>query len=149
MNKRLLFISTALLINNLAIAVTIPVERSAKIRASQNVAIAIHKQVENELFERGLDKETAKLLSQKVLNISDKKANAMIETIFANCPSITMQHLSAFISESAIHRKKVDLSSYGTLVRIYQNQHALAMDESVKKRLNMIANLNRDIAARV
>ncbi len=145
MNKRIILISTALIISNLGFAYDVKTIQSVEAPISQNIVYDLHRGVNSTLISKGLDKEVAKELSENVLGENAHTVNLMLSNLGKNCVSIDIAHVTDFIATRALQRKKVNLASYDTLIAIAQSQKGLHVDASVLEELQVIAKRNQEL----
>ncbi len=145
MNKRIILISTALIISNLGFAYDVQTIQSIEAPITQNIVYDIHRGVYSVLVSKGLDKEVAQELSHNVLGENAHTLNLMLNNVEKSSASIDIAHITDFIASRALQRKKVNLASYDTLIAIAQSQKGLHVEKTVLEELQAVAKKNQEL----
>jgi len=145
MNKKIILISTALLISNLGFAYDVKTLRAIDAPITQNIVYDINNGVSASLISKGLDVKVAKELSRNVFSANASSANIMVQNLQDGCKGIELSHITQYVATKALHREQVDFSSYDTLVGLVQTQKSLHVDSEVLTSLQKIAKKNKEI----
>ena len=142
MNKRIL-ISTVF-ISNIIFASVLP-SHINQISLNKNRLATFSAAVSLHLYKRGLDKKVAiKKVSESLVG-EDFENELMINNILAQLDTVEYDNIIAYIADSILHSKEVDLSSYGTLVGMVQKISKQGLDKEVLEKIEKISSQNAKI----
>ena len=141
MNKQN-FITTTLIITGLALnpAMGKTVDR----RTSQNQTInkSIASSISTILHNRGLDEETAQELADNFLDEKDEVFLAIMMRYFENQNIVSKEEVLTYLSQVALHKQNIDLTSYDYLIGMVSSIKQKPLDENIRKKLSQIAKTN-------
>ena len=118
-------------ISNIAFAGVLP---QANIQETVNTKSnnKLSAQVNSQLFKRGLDKKTAIAKVKNTLAEGENINDLMVQNILQNIPSMKESDIVNFITQAALQEKRVDLSSYETLIALVQRYANVAFDKELR-----------------
>jgi len=126
MTTKNLLIST-LLATSLTLGASAPRQRT---QVSQEKSISVPTQIVASLYNRGIERDAAKKLTQNMINTDEELFSLMVEN-FSSESEISMDDLSHELGKMALNRKVADFSSYSFLIKLAQSvkKESLSMDE--------------------
>lgn len=146
--KRQILIFTVL-ISNIAFSAVVPVDirevneireiNTNKSRVSINSAVSTH------LHEKGLDKNIAKQRVQAHLEHDEYTNTLMAENIINHFSELKHKDVVAYISDSALFQKKIDLSSYKNILGLVHKSNKLTLDKMTLAKIEKISTENKNI----
>ena len=142
MNKRIL-ISTVF-ISNIIFASVLP-SHINQINLNKNRLGAFSTAVSFNLYKRGLDEKAAiKKVSDSLVG-EDFENELMIQNILTQLDIVKYDDIIAYIADSVLHSKEVDLSLYGTIVGMVQKISLSSLDKTSLQKIEKISSQNAKI----
>ena len=136
MNKRIL-VSTVF-ISNIIFASVLP-SHINQININKNRLGTFSTTVSLHLYKRGLDKSVAiKKVSESLVG-EDFENELMIQNILTHLEMLEYDNIIAYIADSVLHSKEVDLSSYGTIVGMIQKVSKIKVDKNILEKIEKIS----------
>ena len=142
MNSKILIITV--FISNIAFATILPVEISQQ-NINAKKLNTLSKKVSMYLYNNGLDKNIAKEKLMKSLVWDDYTTDLMAKNIIKNIEQIKEENIVSYIGSSALYGKKVDLSSYGTIISLLQNNNLFDIDKNTLQKIQNTALENKSM----
>lgn len=139
------FITVSLLLSALAFNPLIANELYLNHASSQRQINTVSSQIASLLYNRGLDEEVASELSEGLVE-DNELFEAMLNNLLNHHPDLTADELFEYLSTMALHRQRIDLTSYDHLVNMLGKLKARALTEEELKGLSHIAKLNQMFA---
>ncbi|MBU0721488.1 hypothetical protein KJ877_09105 [bacterium] len=142
MSKKIIIISV--FVSNIVFASVLPVNiahgsaNSNRLNTLSNLA-GLH------LYQRGLDKKTAQQKISKSLQGDEYVNDLMAQNIIENFTKITKEDIVAYISNSALYEKSVDLSSYANIISLVQKSRTFVLDKADLEKIQKISLENTKI----
>ncbi len=117
-------------IGNIAFGAVLPkIDLQGTINAKSTNSF--REKVTKQLFEYGLDKRIAKANVDNTLFHEDSLNELMTKNILKNIPLLKDEDILNFITQAALRKRRVDLSSYATLVSLVQKHATAFMDKEL------------------
>lgn len=142
MNKKIL-ISTVF-ISNIIFASVLPSQIN-QINLNKNRLKSFSGVVSLHLYNRGLDKDAAIQKVSNSLKGEDFENDLMIQNILSTLDDIKYENIVAYIADSALKSKEVDLSSYDTIIGIVQKISKMSLDKLTLKKIEKVSLENQKI----
>ena len=140
MDKRNI-ISATLLISALAFnplfAASINNDQS---RNSQRQVNSLSTSIANVLYKRGIDEDVAQELSQ---NIVDEHDAFLLDNLLHVYTSVSHKEIYEHLSTKALHREKIDFSSYDHLVSMLTKIKTKPLSTQELKQIRMVSKVNK------
>ena len=136
MNKKIL-ISTVF-ITNIIFASVLP-SHINQINLNKNRLGSFSSAVSLHLYKRGLDEKVAiKKVSESLIG-EDFENELMIQNILTHLDGLEYDSIIAYIADSVLHSKEIDLSSYGTIVGMIQKISKSRLDKEVLQKIEKLS----------
>ena len=132
------FLALTFLATTLVLSAAIP---QTTFLSTKQQSSSISSQITSTLYKRGLDEETAKELSQKLVQDNDELLSLMINNLINNS-SLTKNEIINYLSKQALLKKRVDLSSYSNVVKMAQTIKSNTLNSKDFKILETICARN-------
>lgn len=151
MKKEILIFTV--LISNIAFASVFPLEIGEvrvvlEIRENKNRTNTLHDASIKRLQERGLDKIAANRKVLETLSGDEYANDLMAQNIIENFSEIKREDVVSYISDSALHAKRVDLGSYANIINLFQKNNIFALDNETLKKIEKISFENKNIRSK-
>jgi len=132
-------LTLTLLVTSLTLSASIPKEiRLITKQRSHSISITIA----NLLHKRGLDEDKAIEIAKELVGANEELFSLMVNN-FLNATTISHDELFTELSKLALQRKKLDLSSYSSLVRLKQTIQQAHIDDKMREKLSQISINNQ------
>lgn len=128
----------SVLIFNPAVADTLQVATNLQSRINTTVT----QDIASVLYRRGLEEQTADERAEEMVGDDAEAFAMMLNNLLHGCSSITKEEILDYLAATALHKQKVELSSYEHLIHIYSKIKQTVPDEEVRNRLSAIAKRN-------
>ena len=99
-------------------------------------------QVAQTLYKRGLEKEAAERLSDTYIQ-EDELLSRMLVTLLHEYPQINREEALSYLATQVLHRKKVTLDSYDSLIAMVSSIQKRPPDTRELNALHRAAQINR------
>ena len=142
MNKKIL-ISTVF-ISNIIFASVSPLQIN-QINLNKNRLKSFSGVVSLHLYNRGLDKDAAIKKVSNSLKGEDFENDLMIQNILSTLDDIKYENIVAYIADSVLKSKEVDLSSYDTIIGMIQKTSKMRLDKSTLEKVEKLSLENKKI----
>lgn len=97
------------------------------------------------LYQKGLDRDVAhEKVSQFVIG-GDFENDLMAQNILNNFDTLKYDNLISYIAETTLYSKKVDLSSYETLIGVFQKLDKVILDKQTLAKIEKVSLENEKI----
>jgi len=103
--------------------------------------------ISTQLFNRGLDKHIAKAKVKNSLLHNAELNDVMAQNIIKTIKTVKEQNIVEFLAQSALSGKKVDLSSYSTLVALVQKSSQQILDKEALLDIEKVSFENEKLKA--
>jgi hypothetical protein len=139
------FISMTVLVSALALnplsatAVQVNVSQNS----SQQQTNSLSNTIASYLYKRGLDEDAAYELSQKFVDEHDDILEGMVNHLVYAYTEVSHDEIFEYLSTAALHRQKIDLSSYDHLVSMVSKIKGKVLTSKELKRLHAVSKLNK------
>jgi len=141
MNKRIL-ISTVF-ISNIIFASVLPSQIN-QINLNKNRLGSFSTVVSQYLYKKGLDKEVAQKKVSNFLMGEDFENELMLQNILSNLDMLQYDNVVEYIASSALYSKKIDLSSYDTIIGMLQTVNS-NLDKLTLQKIEKVSLENKKI----
>jgi len=141
MNNNILIIT--IFISNIAFgSVVIPNSPKA---VNVNKTNSISSKSIAQLYNRGLEEKAAKEKIQNSIAHDEDMNDTMAQNILNSIELLKEEDIVSYISKTALLDKKVDLSSYDTIVALIQNTPKLSINKDMLLKIEKITFLNQKL----
>lgn len=141
MNNNILIIT--IFISNIAFgSVVIPNSPKA---VNVNKTNSISSKSIEQLYNRGLEEKAAKEKIQNSIAHDEDMNDTMAQNILNSIELLKEEDIVSYISKTALLDKKVDLSSYDTIVALIQNTPKLSINKDMLLKIEKITFLNQKL----
>jgi len=144
MDKRY-FITMTVLVSALAfnpLAAT-EIQMNVSQNSSQQQTNSLSSMIASYLYKRGLDEDAAYELSQSFVGEYDDDLDDMINYLVHAYTNVSHDDIFKYLSTAALHRQKVDLSSYDHLVSMLSKIKGKVLTKHELNKLNYISKFNK------
>ncbi len=136
------FISVTLLVSALAFNPLIA-QQNTNITISQiERNSSVSSSIASILYKRGLDEDTAKEISNNLVEEEDELFALMIDNLVKNCSSLSKDEILEYLSTAALYRQNVHFDSYAHLVNMVSKIKKKPLSETTLAKLSIIAKEN-------
>lgn len=140
--KNKILISTVF-ISNIIFASVLPLE-SNKINFNKNFntfssTVSLH------LYKRGLEKKVAQEKVSQFLMGGDFENDLMVQNILNNFERVNYEGIVSYIAQATLHSKKVDLSSYESIIGVLQKIDYTLVDKQTLAKIEKVSLVNEKI----
>lgn len=146
MNKKIIIFTV--LLTNITFAYALPVEVrevSTTSQSRKNSETLANMSVDA-LYARGLEKDVAKSRVLQSLKYGEHLSHIMAQNIMKHFDELEHHDIVSYISDAALFRKSVDLSSYEHLISFVQKTKKLVLDQGCLEKLEKISLENKVLA---
>ncbi|WP_457750172.1 hypothetical protein [Sulfurimonas sp.] len=126
MNNKIFIITV--FISNIAFGAVLPKADLQKVQNTQHTNKLTTK-ISTQLFHRGLEKNIAKAKVKDSLMCDEELNDLMAYNIVKTVKNINEKDIVDFLTQAALAGKKIDLSSYSTLVALVQKSSLNCLDK--------------------
>lgn len=133
------FISLTVFVSSLLLSpfTIAPLNANTQIK-SKSISITIA----SILHKRGIDEDAAEKISKSFIGENEELFSIMLRNLINDCSSLNQKEILDFISDSALHKKTIDLSSYASLIKIVQKVNPTALNQKTMQEIEKIAGKN-------
>lgn len=142
MNRKILLITTVLLISNAGMALDIHLRKLQNSQITRTSAQKLSARIEAMLKERGLDEAVAKRLSLDVFATPEPLTLEMIHNITKVHNIVDEATLFEYVASEALHKKSIDLSEYSSLIGMVQKSQKGYIDAETLSKIKEVSQLN-------
>ncbi|ADN08704.1 hypothetical protein [Sulfurimonas autotrophica] len=103
--------------------------------------------ISTQLFNRGLEKHIAKAKVKNSLMHDDELNAIMAHNIVKTLKTVNEKDIVDFLAQSALRGKKVDLSSYSTLIALVQKSSQALLDKETLFHIEKVSLENESLKA--
>jgi hypothetical protein len=128
-------------ISNIAFGAILPIATIQKTITTKDTN-RILKRVSNNLSSRGIERQIADKKVNDILSDNAFTTDMMAKNIIKNIVNVKENDIIAFLSQAALQGKKVDLSSYSTLIALVQQSSKTLVDADLVKKIEKLSNEN-------
>jgi hypothetical protein len=146
MNKKNLLTLT-LIISGLALNPVAADTIVQHIAQTQNTQQSVRTAITNILYNRGLDEDVAVEISESFLDETDEVLLAMLIQNLENQNIVTKNEVLEYFGTIALHRQKLDISSYDNLIGMVAKIQKKFLDDTTLTKLSKIAKINKQLLA--
>jgi len=140
MSNKILIIS--IFISNIAFGAVIVVVPNTSKALNVNKTNKISSKSMTQLYNRGLEEKAAKEKILKSIAYDAEMNDTMAQNILNAIELLKEEDIVSYVSKTALLDKKVDLSSYDTIVALIQNTPNLSVDKEMLLKIEKIALVN-------
>lgn len=140
-NKIILF---TVLLSNIALASVVPFQTD-RIQITKSNFNTVSGLLSINLYKRGLDKEVAQQKSEECLDGDDFTNSLLIHNIVAKLDKISYDDVIDYIATAALFNKRVDLSSYETLVAMMHKKIHCTLEKDMLDKIGKLSEENKQI----
>jgi DNA-binding protein Fis len=144
MNKKNLLTLT-LIISGLALNPVVADTIVQHITQTQKTQQSVRTAISNVLYNRGLDEDVAAEISESFLDETDEMLLAMLMQNLENQNIVTKTEVLEYLSTIALHRQKLDMSSYDDLIGMVAKIKKKSLDDITLSKLSKIAKINKQL----
>jgi len=144
MNNKIFIITV--FISNIAFGAVVPKIDLQRVINTKNTNKLTTK-ISTQLFNRGLEKHIAKVKVKGSLVHDDELNAIMAYNIIKTIKIVNEKDIVKFLAQSALKGKKVDLSSYSTLVSLVQKSSQRALDKETLLHVEKVSLENESFKA--
>jgi len=101
--------------------------------------------ISKHLYEKGLNKDVAQEKVSKFVIGGDFENDLMAQNILNNFDTVKYDNLVSYIAEATLYSKKVDLSSYETLIGVFQKLDKVILDKQTLAKIEKVSLENEKI----
>lgn len=131
-------LSLTLLATTLTLSAAAPREYPKTIKQQAN---SLSHEISSILYNRGIEQERAKALSDALLHPNEPLFSMMLHN-YIYSTKISKEEVLEYLSREALKKKSVDLSSYATLIKISQQIEKVAPTQQTLAKLEEISSKN-------
>lgn len=142
MNNKFFIITV--FISNIAFGAVAPKANLQRVINTKNTDKLTTK-VSTQLFNRGLEKHIAKAKVKNSLVHDDELNAIMAHNIIKNIKTVNEKNIVEFLTQSALRGKKVDLSSYSTLISLVQKSSQSLLDKETLLTIEKVSLENENL----
>ena len=142
MNNKFLIITV--FISNIAFAAVVPkinLQETVNLKNTNKLTTKISKQ----LFNRGLERKVIQKKLEASLIHNENITELMAQNILKNIQSLQEKDIVDFMAQAILKRKRVDLSSYATLISLVQKHSITTFDDSMLLHVEKVSNENNKL----
>jgi len=103
---------------------------------------SISSNISSTLHKRGLDEESAQRITESFIGDDEELFAIMLRNLENGCSILSKNEIINYLSDSALHKKQINFSSYGSLIGMVQKIKKHQIDPHTKRALENIANKN-------
>jgi len=140
MSNKILIIS--IFISNIAFGAVIVVVPNTSKALNVNKTNKISSKSMTQLYNRGLEEKAAKEKILKSIAYDAEMNDTMAQNILNAIELLKEEDIVSYVSKTALLDKKIDLSSYDTIVALIQNTRNLSVDKEMLLKIEKIALVN-------
>jgi cytoplasmic iron level regulating protein YaaA (DUF328/UPF0246 family) len=129
-------------ISNIAFGAILPIATIQK-TVTQKQTQRIANKVSQNLQSRGIQRKIAEEKINNILDVDSVVIDLMAQNILKNIKSVKEENIIEFLSQAALQGKKVDLSSYATLISIVQKSSRRIIDKEMSSTLEKLSDENK------
>ena len=138
------FFIITVFISNIAFGAVLPKIELYKVINTQN-ANKLTTKISTQLFNKGLDKHIAEAKVEASLLHNEELNDLMVHNILKTIKVVNEKNIVAFLTQSALRGKKVDLSAYSTLVALVQKSSQKALDKEILLHVQKVSLENKSL----
>ncbi len=142
MNSKILFITV--FISNIAFGAVVTLPYTLKITNTKETTSLVCKSAKK-LCDRGLEHHVAMSKVEKSLQENISANEIMVQNILASLKILKESDIVSFIAQESLKNKKVDFSSYETLIALTQNNSRLLLDKELLAKIEKLTMLNEQV----
>ena len=142
MNNKIFIITV--FISNIAFGAVVPKTNLHRIVNTKNTNNLTTK-ISTQLSSRGLEKDIAKAKIKNSLLHDDKLTTLMAHNIIKTLKTVNEKDIVEFLTQSALKGKKVDLSSYSTLISLVQKSSQTHLDKETLSAVEKVSLENENL----
>jgi len=142
MNNKFLIITV--FISNIAFAAVVPkinLQETVNLKNTNKLTTKISKQ----LFNRGLERKVIQKKLEASLIHNENITELMAQNILKNIQSLQEKDIVDFMAQAILKGKRVDLSSYATLISLVQKHSITTFDDSMLLHVEKVSNENNKL----
>jgi len=142
MNNKFLIITV--FISNIAFAAVVPkinLQETVNLKNTNKLTTKISKQ----LFNRGLERKVIQKKLEASLIHNENITELMAQNILKNIQSLQEKDIVDFMAQAILKGKRVDLSSYATLISLVQKHSIATFDDSILLHVEKVSNENNKL----
>ena len=128
-------------ISNIAFGAILPIATIQKTITQKNTN-RISDRVSKSLYTRGIERKIAEKKVDDILENDAQTTDLMAQNIIKSIKSVKENNIIAFISQAALQGKKVDLSSYSTLIALVQKSSRTLIDTDLVQKIEKLSHEN-------
>jgi len=128
-------------ISNIAFGAILPIATIQKTITQKNTN-RISDRVSETLYTRGIEQKIAEKKVNDILENDAQTTDLMAQNIIKSIKSVKENNIIAFISQAALQGKKVDLSSYSTLIALVQKSSRTLIDTDLVQKIEKLSHEN-------
>jgi len=140
------FFIITVFISNIAFGAVVPKIDLQRVANTKNTNKLTTK-ISTQLFNRGLEKHIAKAKVKNSLMHDDELNAIMAHNIIKTIKTVNEKDIVEFLTQSALREKKVDLSSYSTLVSLTQKCSRALLDKKILLDVEKVSLENENLKA--
>jgi cytoplasmic iron level regulating protein YaaA (DUF328/UPF0246 family) len=129
-------------ISNIAFGAILPIATIQKTVTQKQTQRIANKASQN-LQSRGIQRKIAEEKINNILDTDNVITDLMAQNILKNVKSVKEENIVEFLSQAALQGKKVDLSSYATLISIVQKSSRRLIDKEMSYTLEKLSDENK------
>lgn len=142
MNKQY-FITITLIVTGLAFNPAMGKTLEHMTSQNQTINKSLTSSISTILHNRGLDEEVAKELAENFLDDEeDEMSLAMMMQHLENQNIATKEEVITYLSQAALHKQKLDVTSYDQLIGMVTKIKQKPLDANTREQLSQIAKAN-------
>ena len=141
MNKKILIIT--IFVSNIAFGAVLLVDLPNTYIESKK-ANKLSEQIVENLYSRGIDLSVAKQKFSNSLQGNEYKNELIVKSILKEFPNITQKEVVAYMSDSVLIGRNIDLNSYDAIIGLVQ-RNLLSFNQDVYDKVEKIYKNNRYI----
>jgi hypothetical protein len=139
MSNKIFIISV--FISNIAFGSSLPITKIENVLTIQERKSLTTKAIDY-LYKKGLDKDIATKRVEEAL-IGSNELNSILSKNILNTLNIDESALISYISTQALKNRKVDLSSYSTLIELAQ-KNSIILDKNMTTKIEKLSEMNEN-----
>lgn len=140
------FFIITVFISNIAFGAVVPKIDLHRVVNTKNTNKLTTK-ISTQLFNRGLEKHIAKAKVKDSLVHDDELNAIMAYNIIKTIKIVNEKDIVEFLTQSALRGKKVDLSSYSTLISLVQKSSQVLLDKETLLHVEKVSLENENLKA--
>ena len=144
MNKQN-FITLTLIISGLVLNPLMAETVHHTVSQNQQINQSVVSKVSTILHNRGLDEDVAEEMASNLVSEDDEILLAMMMQALEIQNIVTKDEVLAYLSDAALHKKKLDFKSYDHLVGMVSKIKQTSLDPYTLKQLSHLTKINKQL----